>query len=236
MFGYGYGLGYGMDYYTLVLVLPAFLLSLLAQFAVQSTFRKYSKVASMRGMTGAEVSQLILQRSGIYDVRVEGVRGDLTDHYNPRSKVIRLSESVYKSRSLAAVGVAAHETGHAIQHAVGYKPLALRSMIYPLAGIGSSLGMPMAVFGLIFSIPFLTKIGIILFGMAVAFYVITLPVEINASTRAIACIEAEQILAPQEIGGAKKVLTAAAMTYVASTMVAIAQLLRLILLSRRRND
>ncbi|MDO4765653.1 MAG: zinc metallopeptidase [Eubacteriales bacterium] len=229
-----YGYSYGIDPYY-YLVIPAFLLSLIAQWLVKSTFNKYSRVGSMRGMTGADTARMILERNGIYDVRVEAVAGSLTDHYDPRTKVVRLSQPVYSSRSLAAVGVAAHETGHAIQHAKGYAPLVLRSTLYPLAGIGSSFGIPMAMLGFIFSLPFLIHIGIILFAMAVAFYVITLPVEINASTRAIACIRQEQILGPQEIGGAKKVLTAAAMTYVAAAAVAIAHLLRLILLSRSRS-
>lgn len=227
--------GYYIDPYY-YLVIPAFLLSLIAQWMVKSTFSRYSRVGSMRGMTGADTARMILERNGIFDVRVESVAGSLTDHYDPRTKVVRLSQPVYSSRSLAAVGVAAHETGHAIQHARGYAPLALRSTLYPIASIGSSFGLPMAMFGFIFSWGFLIHIGILLFAMSVAFYLITLPVEINASTRALACIREEQILAPQEIGGAKKVLTAAAMTYVASALVAVAQLLRLIILSRRRND
>lgn len=225
-----------LDPYYIMLIIPATILSLIAQFMVSSTFKKYSQVGNSRGMTGADAARLILSRNGIYDVQVTAVAGNLTDHYDPRTKVVRLSESVYNSRSLAAVGVAAHETGHALQHAKGYMPLTLRSVIYPFAGIGSNIGMPMAIFGLMFSWQFLTELGIILFSVAVAFYIITLPVEINASTRAIACIQEEQILAPQELGGAKKVLTAAAMTYVAAAAVAIAHLLRLVLLSRRRND
>lgn len=224
-----------LDPYYIMLIIPATILSLIAQFAVSSTFKRYSQVGNSRGMTGADAARLILSRNGIYDVQVQAVAGNLTDHYDPRSKVVRLSSSVYNSRSLAAVGVAAHETGHAIQHARNYKPLMLRSMVYPLANIGSNFGMPMAIFGLMFSWQLLTEIGIILFSLAVAFYIITLPVEFNASTRAIACIREENILSPQEIGGTKKVLTAAAMTYVAAAAVAIAHLARLVLLSRSRN-
>lgn len=228
----GYGLY--MDYYYLILVLPALLLAMVAQWSVQSTVRKYSQVSNREGMTGADAARLILSKNGIDDVNVTSVSGTLTDHYDPSSKTVRLSDGVFGSRSLAAVAIAAHETGHAIQHARGYKPLVLRSLCYPVANIGSSLGMPMAIFGLMFSISFLVQLGIILFALAVFFYLITLPVEINASTRAIACIREENILAPEELGGAKKVLTAAAMTYVASAAVAIANLLRLILLANNR--
>lgn len=228
----GYGLY--MDYYYLILVLPALLLAMVAQWSVQSTVRKYSQVSNREGMTGADAARLILSKNGIYDVNVTSVSGTLTDHYDPSSKTVRLSDGVFASRSLAAVAIAAHETGHAIQHARGYKPLVLRSLCYPVANIGSSLGMPMAIFGLMFSISFLVQLGIVLFALAVFFYLITLPVEINASTRAIACIREENILAPEELGGAKKVLTAAAMTYVASAAVAIANLLRLILLANNR--
>lgn len=228
----GYGLY--MDYYYLILVLPALLLAMVAQWSVQSTVRKYSQVGNREGMTGADAARLILSKNGIDDVNVTSVSGTLTDHYDPSSKTVRLSDGVFASRSLAAVAIAAHETGHAIQHARGYKPLVLRSLCYPVANIGSSLGMPMAIFGLMFSISFLVQLGIVLFALAVFFYLITLPVEINASTRAIACIREENILAPEELGGAKKVLTAAAMTYVASAAVAIANLLRLILLANNR--
>lgn len=223
------------DTYYLILVVPMIVFSLIAQWSVNATFSKYSRINNYRGMTGAETARLILQKNNIFDVHVESVSGYLSDHYDPKSKVLRLSDPVYSSRSLAAVGVAAHETGHAIQHAVGYKPLVLRSVAYPFANIGSRLGIPMAIFGLIFNWELLTGIGIILFAMAVVFYIITLPVEINASTRAIASIRQFQILDNQEIGGAKKVLTAAAMTYVASAAVAVAQLIRLILLAQRNN-
>lgn len=222
------------DPYYLIFVVPALLLSLYAQFKVKSAFNKYSRVRNTSGMTGADVARAILERSGLHDVMVEGVAGDLTDHYDPRTKVVRLSQSVYSSNSIAAIGVAAHETGHAIQHKEGYGPLVLRSTMVPVARIGSSLGFPLAIVGLIFSFPFLINIGIILFALAVAFYIITLPVELNASSRAIRTLEDTGILNYNEIDPAKKVLRAAAMTYVASAAVAVANLLRLILLSRRR--
>lgn len=222
------------DSYYFMLVVPMMLLAMLAQWHVKSTLDKYSRTSNYRGLSGAQVAQMILQENGIYDVGVEGVGGNFTDHYDPADKMVRLSEAVYGSRSLAAVGVAAHETGHAIQHARAYKPLVIRTMAYPLANIGSQVGVPLAIFGLIFSWPFLTHLGIVLYGVAVIFYLITLPVEINASSRALACLGQDRILDMREIEGAKKVLTAAALTYVAAAGVAIANLARLILLSRRR--
>jgi Zn-dependent membrane protease YugP len=228
---------YGYDPY-IILVIPAFLFAMYAQFKVKSTFNKYRRVLNTRGLTGADVARTILDKSGLYDVVVEPVRGELTDHYDPRTKVVRLSETVYSSASVAALGVAAHETGHAIQHQVRYAPLALRSSLVPVAGIGSSFGPYLAIFGLIFSIDSLVSIGIILYTLAVAFYLVTLPVEFNASSRAIRALETTGILTYDEIGPAKKVLSAAAMTYVASAAVAIASLLRLVLLAagNRRND
>lgn len=227
-----------MDIYYIILVLPAFLFSLFAQFKVQSTFNKYSEYGNIRGYTGADVARKILDLNGLYDVRVEAVPGKLTDHYDPRTKVVRLSESVYYNSSVASVGVAAHETGHAIQHQVGYTPLALRSNLVPIAGIGSSFGPYMAIFGLMFNWPLLIQLGILLFAAAVVFYLITLPVEFNASSRAIQVLESNGILTYEEIVPTKKVLSAAAMTYVASAAVAMANLLRLILLAnnRRGND
>jgi Zn-dependent membrane protease YugP len=231
--GYNY---YGFDIYYLILVLPAFVFSLYAQFKVKSTFNQYSKVYNSRGMTGADVARAILNKSGLYDVRVEAYPGDLTDHYDPRTKVVRLSQSVYGSNSISAVGVAAHETGHAIQHKDGYAPLVLRSTLVPVANIGSSIGPTMAILGLVLSMPLFINLGIILFGVAVLFYLVTLPVEFNASYRAIRTLEDTSMLNGNEINPAKKVLRAAAMTYVASVAVAIASLLRLILLANRRDD
>lgn len=219
----------------IILVIPAFLFALYAQFKVKGTFAKYQKVRNSRGMTGADIARMILDENGLYDVVVEPVRGHLTDHYDPRKKVVRLSESVYSSTSVAAIGVAAHETGHAIQHKVGYAPLVLRNSFVPIAGFGSSIGPYMAIFGLLFGSSLLLYAGIILFTAAVAFYLITLPVEFNASSRAIYTLETTGILTPAEVKPAKKVLSAAAMTYVASAAVAVASLLRLVLLAGRRD-
>ncbi len=230
------GYFYGFDIYYLVLVIPAFIFSLYAQYKVKSTFNQFSKVSNSRGMTGADIARTILDRSGLYDVRVEAVAGELSDHYDPKTKVVRLSQSVYGSSSVAAIGVAAHETGHAIQHKEGYAPLVLRSTLVPVAQIGSSIGPTMAIFGLILSWSVLINLGILLFGAAVLFYLVTLPVEFNASSRAIRTLEDTGILNYNEIDPAKKVLKAAAMTYVASAAVAMANLLRLILLANRRDD
>jgi Zn-dependent membrane protease YugP len=223
---------YGFDIYYIVLVLPAFLFALYAQFKVKSTFKKYSMYRNARGLTGADAAREILYSQGLYEVKVEMVPGRLTDHYDPRTKVLRLSQDVYQSTSVAALGVAAHETGHAVQHKVGYGPLVLRNNLIPIAGIGSSAGPMLAIFGIIFSWPFLANLGIILFGAAVVFYLITLPVEFNASTRAISILKSQGILGFSEVEPARKVLSAAAMTYVASAAVAIANLLRLVLITR----
>lgn len=230
------GLFYGFDIYYVILVLPAFIFSLYAQFKVKGTFSNYSKVHNSKGMTGADIARAILDRSGLYDVRIEAHPGDLTDHYDPKTRVVRLSQSVYGSTSVAAVGVAAHETGHAIQHKDEYTPLVLRSTLVPVANIGSSIGPTMAIIGLIFRMPFIINLGIILFGAAVLFYLVTLPVEFNASNRAVRILEDTGMLNYDEIDPAKKVLRAAAMTYVASAAVAIANLLRLILLANSRRD
>ena len=230
------------DWTYLVLVLPAIILAMAAQGKVSSTFNKYSRVPSRIGITGAEAARRIMEQNGIYDVSIERVSGNLTDHYDPSKKILRLSDSVYSSSSIAAVGVAAHETGHAIQHARGYAPLSLRSLMLPLANIGSRLSMPLILLGLIFSFSSrmgdsLITLGIVLFGLSVVFTVITLPVEFNASKRAIACLGDSRILYEDEIEGAKKVLSAAAMTYVASTAVALANFLRLIVVfGGRRRD
>ncbi len=234
---------YYFDWSYIVLVLPALILAMAAQGKVSSTFNKYSRVPSRIGITGAEAARRIMERNGIYDVSIERVSGNLTDHYDPSKKVLRLSDSVYSSSSIAAVGVAAHETGHAIQHARGYAPLSLRSLMVPLANIGSRLAMPLIILGIIFGFSSmmgdsLIELGIILFGLSVVFTIITLPVEFNASKRAIGCLEESRILYDDEIDGAKKVLSAAAMTYVASTAVALAQFVRLLLIfgGRRRRD
>ncbi|WP_461258039.1 zinc metallopeptidase [Treponema sp. R80B11-R83G3] len=230
------------DQYYLFLVVPTLLLSLWAQFMVKSTFAKYSKVPCSKGITGTAAADLLLRTNNINDVKVEPVGGSLTDHYSPSDKKLRLSEPVYGSKSIAAVGVAAHEAGHAIQHATHWGPLFMRSTLVPVANIGSRFGPWLAIIGL--AIPasssfggiasLLLNIGIILFSGAVLFYVITLPVEFNASHRAITVLRANNVLTEKELNGVKKVLTAAALTYVASALSSIASLLRLILLSRRR--
>jgi len=235
-------MGFGFDMYYLILVVPTLLLSLWAQFLVKSTFAKYSKVPCSKGITGTDAATLLLRTNNINDVKVEPVAGSLTDHYSPSDKKLRLSQPVYGSTSIAAVGVAAHEAGHAIQHAIHWSPLGLRSTLVPVANIGSKLGPWLAIAGLGISSSeslsgigsILLTIGIFLFSGAVLFYVITLPVEFNASNRAIKVLRANNVLNEKELNGVKKVLTAAALTYVASALTAIASLLRLLLLARRR--
>ncbi|MBD9219430.1 MAG: zinc metallopeptidase [Clostridiales bacterium] len=233
---------YYIDWTYIVLVIPAMILALYAQNKVNSTFKKYSRVASSSGMTGAQAARRLMELNGIYDVSIERVSGNLTDHYDPSKKVLRLSDSVYSDTSVAAIGVAAHETGHAIQHARGYVPLTLRTVMVPLANLGSTLSMPLIFLGILFSFSSrmgnsMINLGILLFGLSVVFTIITLPVEFNASKRAVACLGDSGILYDDEIGGVKKVLSAAAMTYVASTAVALANFLRLIIIfGGRRRD
>ncbi len=225
-----------MDRYYLILVVPALIISMIAQIQVKSTFNKYSKIGNSKHMTGAEVARYLLQVNGIQDVEVTQVGGQLTDHYDPRKKVLRLSESTYGSTSVAAIGVAAHETGHAIQHKVKYGPLVLRSTLVPVAGFGSSAGPYIAILGLFLGWPIIINIGLLLFFAAILFYLITLPVEFNASKRAISVLGSTGILLSEELHSAKKVLNAAAMTYVASALVAIASFLRLLLLANQRRN
>ncbi len=234
---------YPMYYFdpTYVLVLIGVVLSLLASAKVNSTFNKYSRMHNSRGITGAQAAQQVLNNAGIYDVRIERVSGNLTDHYDPRSKVLRLSDSVYGSTSVAAVGVAAHECGHAIQHAKGYAALKFRSWLVPVANFGAKIAWPLILIGLLItskSSALLIELGILAFSLAVLFQIVTLPVEFNASNRAIRCIADTGMMYGNEIVAAKKVLSAAALTYVASAASSILQLLRLIILTggRRRND
>ena len=222
------------DYYYLVLVVPTLLLSLYAQFKVKSAFSKYSQVQTMRKISGKEAAALLLRSNSISNVTIQRVGGSLSDHYDPSHKVLRLSDPVYDKTSIAAVGVAAHETGHAIQDKEKYAPLVLRSTLVPVANIGSSAGPYLALAGIIFRMNLLLNIGIILFACAVLFYLITLPVEIDASRRALKVLEHNAVLNQEELKGAKKVLSAAALTYVASALTAMANLLRLILISRDR--
>nr|WP_303935395.1 zinc metallopeptidase [Treponema denticola] len=222
------------DYYYLVLVVPTLLLSLYAQFKVKSAFSKYSQVQTMRKISGKEAAALLLRSNSISNVSIQRIGGSLSDHYDPSHKVLRLSEPVYDKTSIAAVGVAAHETGHAIQDKEKYAPLVLRSTLVPVANIGSSAGPYLALAGIIFRMNLLLNIGIILFACAVLFYLVTLPVEIDASRRALKVLEHNAVLSQEELKGAKKVLSAAALTYVASALTAMANLLRLILISRDR--
>ena len=224
------------DYYYLVLVIPALLIAMWAQFKVQSTFNKYSKVQASRGYTAAQIARYLLYENGLSGVSVERVSGNLTDHYDPKANVIRLSDSVYNSTSVAAIGVAAHETGHAIQYAKKYAPIKLRSAIIPLSQIGSTLSMPLILLGFIFSFRPLVIGGIILFSLVALFQLITLPVEFNASRRALDVLESRDYLYGDELDGARKTLSAAAMTYVAALLVSLMQLLRLVLLFGRRNN
>ena len=231
-----YGYYYGFDW-TYILVLIGAVLSLLASARVNSTFNKYKKIRSASGMTGAEAAERILHQNGIYDVGIEHVSGNLTDHYDPRAKMLRLSDATYSSTSVAAIGVAAHECGHALQHKEEYGPLKLRTAIVPAANIGSRLGIPIIILGVILgSNSLLINIGIWVFSLAVLFQLITLPVEFNASSRALAAVEQYGILGSNEVVHTKKVLSAAAMTYVAAAAASILQLLRLVLLFGRRSD
>lgn len=223
-----------LDSSYIMIILPAFLLSVIAQIWVKTAFSKYSEIQSRRGISGAEAARIILRANGVSNVGIEAISGSLSDNYNPSTHVLSLSEPVFGKTSLSAIGVAAHEAGHALQHARGYAPLGLRSTLVPIAGIGSSFGPYVAIAGIFFGIPILVDVGIILFSAAVAFYLITLPVEFNASGRAVEALRSNAILTEDELTGVKRVLSAAAMTYVASTLSAIASLLRLILLRGRR--
>lgn len=235
-YGMGYGYGYGLDP-TMILVLIGVLLSLWAQGRVNSAFRKYGRVRSRTGMTGAEAARRLLNSQGIYDVTIEHISGSLTDHYDPRSKVLRLSDAVYGSDSVAAVSVAAHECGHAMQDNEDYAPLRFRSALVPVANFGSQLSWPLILIGVVFGglgSP-LVQIGILMFTLAVLFQLVTLPVEFNASGRAIKLLDSQGILLAEEVSGTKKVLSAAALTYVAAAAASILQLLRLIILFGGRN-
>jgi len=233
---YGGYYGYYFDP-TYILVLIGAILSLIASAKVNSTFNKFSKVRSASGMTGKEAAEKILYANGITDVTVEPIGGKLSDHYDPRNKVLRLSETVYGCKSVAAIGVAAHECGHALQHHEEYGPLKLRSTLVPVANIGSRLGIPIVILGVLLSYNYvLIQIGIWVFALAVLFQIVTLPVEFNASKRAIDMVDRLGILGMQETNMTKKVLSAAAMTYVAATATSILQLLRLVILFGRRRD
>ena len=235
---------YGFDMTYIVLVLPCILLSIWASANVNSTFKKYSDQFSQRRITGAEAAQRVLAANGVTGVRIERIAGNLTDHYDPRTNVIRLSNDVFSSTSTAAIGVACHEAGHAVQYAQNYAPIKLRAAVIPATNIGSKLAMPLILAGLLLSVfaemsYALVYLGIACFGLSLVFQLVTLPVEFNASRRAMEAISSANILTEEEQRGARKTLSAAALTYVAATAVALVQLLRLIMLfggGRRRND
>lgn len=216
---------------TMILLIPGIIFAMYAQGKVQSTFNKYSKILSQRGITGAQVARRILDSYGLDGVAIEMTSGHLSDHYDPRSKKVRLSDSVYRGTSLASLGVAAHEVGHAIQHDTGYAPLHIRNSIIPVTRIGSTLSFPLLLLGLFMGIPSLVQFGILLFTGVVLFQVITLPVEFNASSRAIAILDGEGFLSREELVGTKKVLNAAALTYVAAALMAALNLVRLLIIS-----
>lgn len=234
---------YGFDWTYVALVLPCVIFAMVASANVNSTFKRYSKELSRRHLTGAEAAQRVLSANGVSGVRFERVSGNLTDHYDPRSNVIRLSDDVFGSTSIAAIGVACHEAGHAVQYAKGYAPIKLRAAIIPVTNFGSRLAMPLILLGLLFSAgsyfgDTMVYLGIACFGLSVLFQLVTLPVEFNASRRALQAIESNELLTEEEYRGARKTLTAAAMTYVAATAVALAQLLRLLMIfgGRRSRD
>ncbi|MBQ8351538.1 MAG: zinc metallopeptidase [Clostridia bacterium] len=227
-----------VDYLYIILVLPAVILAFWAQWNVNHTFRKYSRVATHPGMTGYDAARLVLDRHGLLDVQIEEVGGNLTDHFDPRGNVIRLSSAVYRGNNAAAVGVAAHEAGHAVQYANDYVPMKIRSAIIPATNIGSSLAVPLVLLGIIFSIPAIAYIGVLAFALSTVFQLVTLPVEFNASRRAMAAISTCGRFHEEEQHAARKVLSAAAMTYLAALAVSLANLLRLAIIaggSRRRD-
>ncbi len=227
-----------MRYYyfdwTYLLVIAGALLSLIASYNVKASYKKYARIASMRGMTGAEVAMRILEANNVRNVQVRHVSGELTDHFDPRNRTVNLSDSVYGSTSVAALGVAAHECGHVMQHETGYTPIKIRTALVPAANIGSRFGIYIVILGLILAFEPLTTIGIWVFSLAVLFQIVTLPVEFDASRRALAMLEGYGMLGQEEVGGARKVLTAAALTYVAAAASSVMQLERLIILRNRR--
>ena len=221
---------------TIIILIPALIFSLIAQLMVKGAFSKYSGVRNSRGYTGADAARAILDRNGLSYIRIEHINGELTDHYDPGANVIRLSDSVYNNDSVAAVGVAAHEAGHAVQYAEGYGPIKVRSAIIPITQFGSNLSTPLVILGIIFSSNVLITAGILLFCTVVLFQAITLPVEFNASGRALKVLREDHFLDDDEMKGAKSVLTAAALTYVAAMFSALASLARLLLIRNRNNS
>lgn len=225
-------------YYMDIWIIPVIIAALWATWAsanVNSTFKKFSKISNMRNLTGADCAMAVLRAGGVRDVKIERVSGNLTDHFDPKAKVIRLSDAVYSSTSVAALGVAAHEAGHAVQHEVGYFPIKIRTAIIPVTQIGSNLAMPLVLIGLLLGSLNLAYLGVAFFGLSSLFQLVTLPVEFNASNRALRALEDENILAGGELKSAKKVLSAAAMTYVAALAVSLANLLRLFMMVNRNS-
>jgi uncharacterized protein len=222
---------------TMVLLIPAILLSIYAQYKISSAYNHFSKVRALSGLTGAQAARAILNGNGLHDVRVEAIGGNLSDHYDPRTKVISLSEGVYSGNSLASIAVAAHETGHALQHSSGYFPLQLRSSFVPVANLGSGAGPLLILIGLFMpSFNWLLQLGIFAFSFAVLFQLITLPVEYNASHRALVLLQEGRLLGSEEVRGARSVLNAAALTYVAAALAAVLQLARFVLIAQGRRD
>ncbi len=224
------------DMTYVIFVLPALILAMWAQTKVTTTFNRYSKITTQKGLTGHDAARMILDANGLQSVRIERVAGNLTDHYDPKNNVIRLSDNVYAQNSVGAVGVAAHEAGHAVQHSEGYMPIKIRNSIIPAANIGSYLAFPLALLGILVANDLLINAGIILFSAVVLFQLVTLPVEFNASNRAVAVLGGDAMLTGQEVRGVKKVLSAAAMTYVAAAATAIMNLVRLLVLTNRNRD
>ena len=234
---YGYGMGGFFWDPTYILVIIGVVICLIASARVKSTYSKFEKVRSHSGVTAAEAAQQILHGAGIYNVRIEHISGHLTDNYDPRSKVLHLSDATWRSTSVAAIGVAAHECGHAIQDARDYAPLRIRGAIVPVVNFGSALSWPLIIIGILLSFNhFLITLGIVLFSLTVVFQLVTLPVEFNASSRALHTLDQQGLLTQEELAGTRKVLTAAALTYVAALLVALAQLVRMLLLYNRRRD
>lgn len=221
---------------TYILIIIAFELSAFASYGVNATFARYKKVRSQRGMTGADAARKILDDNGLFSVRVEHISGNLSDHFDPKANVIRLSDATYADSSVAAIGVAAHEAGHAVQHATGYAPIKIRNSIVPVVNLSSQLSMPLFIIGLLLNMAGLTMLGIILFSAALVFQLITLPVEFNASNRALAILNNSNMLDKEELSAARKVLRAAGMTYVAAVAASALQLFRLLLIANRRRD
>lgn len=229
-----YYYSWGFNYYYLIFMLPGLALTIWAQYKISSTYKRYNQVRTLQGITGADIARRILDMNGLYQVKLERVNGTLSDHYDPRANVVRLSAATFDGMSIAAVGIAAHECGHAVQHAKNYTPARIRSSIVPVANIGSSLSVPMIIVGIILNFTGLIYFGIILFSLAVLFQLVTLPVELNASSRAISTLDGMGLFSQEEISGVTKVLTAAAFTYIAALLTSVLQLLYYITIAGNR--